>query len=131
MADENESTKDQGGGKPPQTEEEPYVNPLNRLTEEQWKDAMIKGIEDSKAQSASIRRDITIYYWKTRLPEVREELIKAESALRAYLERPPSEPPDIPRHRLLADDLKKVADDLRECIDKYIWMAFDDAVFRK
>jgi hypothetical protein len=126
MEAEKDGTKDQGGSKPPQTEKKPYVNPLNRLTEEQWKDAMMKGIEDSKAQSASIRRDITIYYWKTRLPEVREELIKAESALRAYLERPASEPADIPRHRRLADDLKKVADDLRECIDKYIWCAFDD-----
>lgn len=126
MADENENTKDKGGSKPPDAEKEPYVNPLNRLTEEQWKAAMMKGIEDSKAQSASIRRDITIYYWKTRLPEVREELIKAEAALKAYLERPASEPPDPPRHRQLAENLKKVADDLKTCVEKYIWMAFND-----
>jgi hypothetical protein len=125
MSDEKESAKDQGRSKPPEAEKKPYVSPLNRLTEEDWKDAMMKGIEQSNSQSATIRSSITAYYWKTRLPEVRERLIKAESALRAYLERPASEPPDIPRHRLLVEDLKKVSDDLKECIDKYIWMAFE------
>ncbi len=126
MADENDKTKDQAGEKNPQEEEKPYVNPINLLTPEQWREAMRKGLEDSKNQSASIRRDITIYYWRRAIPNAIEEVSKAESALRAYLERPASEPPDIPRHRQLAENLKRATDDLKAVTDKYIWLAFDD-----
>ncbi len=126
MADESGKTKNPSGEKTPQAEEKPYVNPLNLLTPEQWKEAMRKGLEDSRNQSASIRRDITIYYWRTAIPEAIEEVRKAHAALRAYLERPASQPPDIPRHRQLAEDLKRATGELKACTDKYIWMAFDD-----
>jgi hypothetical protein len=43
------------------TEKKPYVDPINNLTQEQWEDAMRKGIEDSDAQAASERRDLEIY----------------------------------------------------------------------
>ena len=36
----------------------PYVNPLNKLTEEDWRDAMRKGIEQSDSQAASLREEM-------------------------------------------------------------------------
>jgi hypothetical protein len=101
-------------------EKKPYVNPINNLTEEQWKRAMEEGEAEVKAKSASIRRDLLYYYWVRRIPEAQEELHKAESALRAYLERPSSEPPDIARHRQLAENLKRATDDMKSCTDEYV-----------
>jgi hypothetical protein len=41
--------------------EKPYVNPLNKLTEEDWKQAMQEGLERSAIQSEIIREDIEIF----------------------------------------------------------------------
>jgi hypothetical protein len=120
MADETYRTKDPGEAKSPVAEKKPYVDPISRLTPEQLQRAWRKGIEDSSAQSASVRRDLLVYYWKRRMPEAREEVSKAESALQAYLERPSSEPTDVPRHRQLAEDLKRATDDLKHWTDEYV-----------
>ena len=101
-------------------EEKPYINPINNLTEEQWKRIVSKGQETVEAQSASIRRDIIYYYWVNRMPGARNEVGKVESALRAFLERPASEPRDIARHRQLAENLKRATDDLKSCTDEYV-----------
>ncbi len=126
MADEIDKTKDQAGDQNPKPKDKPYVNPINLLTPEQWKEAMRKGLEDSANQSAIIRQDITIYYWRTAIPEAIEEVSKAQTALRAYLERPATEPRNDLRHPQLADDLKRATDKLTAFAAKYIWIAFDD-----
>lgn len=120
MADKTDGTKDPGEVKSPESEKKPYVDPISRLTPEQLQRAWMKGVEDSRAQSASVRRDLLVYYWKRRMPEAREEVNKAESALQAYLERSPSEPADSLRHRQLADDLKRATDDLKHWTDEYV-----------
>jgi hypothetical protein len=120
MAAETDRTKDPGEAKSPEAEKKPYVDPITSLTPEQLERAWRKGVEDSSAQSASVRRDLLVYYWKRRIPEAREEVSKAESVLRAYLERPSSEPADVPRHRQLADDLKRATDDLKYWTDEFV-----------
>jgi hypothetical protein len=120
MTDEMDGSKGPGETKSSEAAKEPYVNPIDKLTAEQWQRAWMQGISDSKAQSASVRRDLLVYYWARRMPEAREQVSKAESALRAYLERPSSEPPDNPRRRRLAEDLKRATDDLKNCTDEYV-----------
>jgi len=101
-------------------QEKRYVNPLSNLTDEQWREAMRNGLEASEAQSANIRRDMIDYYWMTRIPEAREALSKADSALRAYLEQPTSEPHDDAPHMRLASALKRATDDLKHSTDEYV-----------
>ena len=125
MINENPKSEDPGESRCPETEKKPYVDPISKLTPEQWDRAMSRGQMDAKAQSASIRRDMIQYYWRTRLPELREELNKAETALRAYFERPSSEPPDTPLHQRLAENLKRATDDLKNDTDKYVWLVSD------
>jgi hypothetical protein len=120
MADEMDGSKGPGETKSPETAKKPYVNPIEKLTAEQWQRAWTEGIADSKAQSASVRRDLLVYYWVRRMPEAREQVSKAESALREYLERPSSEPPDAASRRRLAENLKRATDDLKNCTDEYV-----------
>ena len=47
----------------------PYVNPLNKLTEEDWREAMRKGIEQSDSQAASLREEMEIGWKKKETKE--------------------------------------------------------------
>jgi hypothetical protein len=60
--------------------EKAHVNPLNKLTEEQWKEAMRKGLEDTENQSASIGRDLNLYHKRTdAAPQVKALLDQVDS----------------------------------------------------
>jgi hypothetical protein len=93
-------------------------NPFAKLTEEDWSDAMLRGqrVSDARdaATGAAIRRGC-----EKAIDAAREELDKAQSALRAYLETANSGQEDLPRHRALVAELKNATDRLKNATDEY------------
>jgi hypothetical protein len=118
MADDK--NKDAAGRVPPEPREQKFkADPFAKLTDQDWIEAMERGLRQSEARDREIGRGIRGGY-ESSIRKAVERVAQAESALKTYLERPDRETEDLPRHRKLAEDLKKAVDDLKNNTDEYV-----------
>jgi hypothetical protein len=93
-------------------------NPFAKLTEDDWRDGMMRGELVSAARDAAtgaaIRRGC-----ERAIAEARAEVDAAQAALVTYLERAEPEHEDRLRHRTLAANLKNATDKLKNATDEY------------
>lgn len=117
MPDEGDMKAGTGANAGPEPSKK-HVDLFAKLTDEDWREAMIMGQRVADARDAEIGAAIRRGCERS-ITEAREELDKARLALRTYLERGDSEPEDLMRHRDLAVDLKNAADNLKNATDEY------------
>jgi hypothetical protein len=102
------------------------ADPYAKLTDEDWRQAMIRGREFSDARDAAIGAGIRRGCEKS-ISEAHEALDQAQAALRTYLKRADPDQEDLLRHRSLVDDLKLATDNLKNATDEYYYLVSNRA----
>lgn len=101
-------------------------DPFAKLTDEDWRQAMIRGREVADARDAAIGAGIRRGCEKS-ITAAHEALDQAQAALRIYLERVDPDQEDLLRHRSLVDDLKRATDNLKNATDEYGYLVSNRA----
>jgi hypothetical protein len=101
-------------------------DPFAKLTDDDWRQAMIRGREFSDAKDAAIGAGIRRGCEKS-ITEAHEALDQAQAALRTDLERADPDQEDLLRHRSLVDDLRLATDNLKNATDQYSYLVSNRA----
>jgi hypothetical protein len=119
MPDDNDKKTHTDAVNGPEAPERKHIaDPFAKLTDADWIEAFRVGKLVADARDERIGAGIRGGYENSIKAEL-GKLDEAELALQTYLQRPDSEPEDLQRHCALAEDLKKVIDDLKKTMDEY------------
>ena len=99
---------------------------FENLTDEDWRQAMIRGRAVDDAKGAEIFAGICRGCEKS-ISRAHEALDQAQAALRTYLERVDPDQEDLRRHRSLVEDLKLATDNLKNATDEYHYLVTNRA----
>jgi hypothetical protein len=127
MADDNDNKSAVSTNASEESPRKPRIpDPFAKLTDEDWRQAMIRGREVADARDVAIGAGIHRGCEKS-ITEAHEALDQAQAALRTYLERVDPDQEDLLCHRRLVADLKLATDNLKNATDEYAYLVSNRA----
>jgi hypothetical protein len=127
MSDDNDNKSQVSTNASEESLRKPRIpDPFAKLTDEDWRHAMIRGREFSDAKDAAIGAGIRRGCEKS-IIEAHEALDKTQAALRTYLERVDPDQEDPLHHRSLVEALKVATDNLKNATDEYSYLVSNRA----